>query len=343
MTRFPIVNWWISRKMDHLHLILAICGSLACLLGVFGNFPVLSVWGTRSLTVLAVVHLVHYHLHCFWRYLQDYQECDRLPVQQMKQSNALLMGVFLLAFCVCLVIGWHLPWKAAGSFLGNLILTGIRWLVRLLPHSENQLVPEISQGAGSYGMPDLPASAASPIALILERVISVILLAAAILLSLRLFLRGLQKLVEYMGSVHFAEDEMVFLKPESIRERQKGKEKKFFWSRYFPRFDHTREGRIRRMYWQCIQERMNQRPNGQVFQGRQKQTDQTQRSISPPMSSMTPYQLEQAAGIWKSEGAAAPSRFHHLYEKARYSQEGCSKEEEQQMKESSCIFAKKRL
>lgn len=333
MTRFPIVNWWISRKMDQLHLILAICGILACLLEVFGDFPVLSVWGTRSLTVLAVIHLVHYHLHCFWRYLQDYQECDRLPVQQMKQSNALLMGVFLLAFCICLVMGRHLPWKAVGSFLGNLILTGIRWLVRLFPHSENQLVPEISQGSGSPGMPELPAPATSPIALILERVLSVILAAAALLFFLRLFLRGLQKLAEYMGRVHLAEDEMVFLKPESIREKMKDKEKKFFWNRYFPRFDHTREGRIRRMYWQCIQERMDQRPNGQVLQGRKKQTDQTQRNISRSMSSMTPYQLEQAAGIWKSEGASARSRFHHLYEKARYSREGCSKEEERQMDE----------
>lgn len=343
MTRFPMVNWWISRKMDQLHLILAICGSLVCLLGVFGNFLALSVWGTRSLTVLAVIHLVHYHLHCFWRYLQDYQECDRLPVQQMKQSNAFLMGVFLLAFCVCLVIGWHLPWKAASSFLGSLILNGIRWLVRLFPHSENELVPEVSQGASSFGMPDLPASATSPIALILERVLSVILLAAAVLLFLRLFLRGLQKLVESMGRVHFAEDEMVFLKPESIREKMKDKEKKFFWNRYFPRFDHTREGRIRRMYWQCIQERMDQRSKGQMPAGRQKKADQTQRSISPPMSSMTPYQLEQAAGLWNAEEPMAHSRFHHLYEKARYSQKGCSKEEEQQMKESSCIFAKNRL
>lgn len=379
MTRFPIINWWISRKMENPHLILAIIGSLACLFGEFGGYPAVTVFGTRFLTVLAVIHLVHVHLHCFWQYLQDYQSCDRLPLHQMKRINAFLMMIFLLAFGALLVIGWHLPWKAAGSFLGGLILAVIRWLVRLLPYSEEELVQETSQSGGLSGMPDLPAGTASPVAQFLEQAAAVIALAVTVMIILRLFWRGLLRLAEYIGNVHLAEDEMVFLKPESVRRNQRESGKKFFRNWHLPGFERTREGRIRRMYWKCIQEWINpgqinlvwanpgqmdvertnqgnpertnqggmnpgQAESAQVRKGSidQKQAGRVQegkrraaKSLSSrSMCAMTPYQLEQAAGIWDSEEETMQKeRFHFLYEKARYSQEGCSREEEQQMKE----------
>ncbi len=312
MTRFPIINWWISRKLDHLHLFLAVCGSMACLVGTFGGFPGVTRWSACFLTVLAAVHLVHYHLHRFWRYLQDYQECDRIPVERMKGVCACLMGGFLLAFLIFLSVGRQIPWKEAGAFLGSLVLAGIRRLVRLIPRSEGEPMGEIPQGGGFAGMPELPAGTASPIALFLERMFSAAVWAALVLLLLRFFVRGLQKLMESIGKVHLAEDEMVFLKPESIRE--KVERKRSAWGRHVPGFERTSEGRIRRMYRKCIQDRIGRR--------------------NKPVSSMTPEQLELAAGIRKTEAASEESAgFHELYEKARYSREGCSRQEEQQMRE----------
>ena len=33
MTRFRIINWWIARKLEGFHILLAAGGSLACLTG----------------------------------------------------------------------------------------------------------------------------------------------------------------------------------------------------------------------------------------------------------------------------------------------------------------------
>lgn len=272
------------------------------------------------MVVLAVIHLVHDHLHRFWNYLQDYQSCDRIPVRQMKQTQAVLMGGFLLAFLFCTGLGLMVPWKEIGGRLGGGILAVIRWLVQFLPHSEEAVMEETMGAASSPGMWMPTAESASVLAVVLERITEVLSAVLGLYALIRLLRYGFQKLAELLGRIHFDEDERVFLKPESRKKQIRQRRKPFWnrcWSRYLPVWERTPAGRIRRMFWKLIRDRM----------GNQKRSDG--RRLLCRFSSMTPMQLEEAAGIPKQN----QDPIHVLYEKARYGCEECTRQEEAQMKE----------
>ena len=55
MTRFRMLNWWISQKLDNLHIILALIGVLICLTGIISGETEFCRYGSAGLTVLGVV------------------------------------------------------------------------------------------------------------------------------------------------------------------------------------------------------------------------------------------------------------------------------------------------
>ena len=98
MTRFRLINWWISHKFENLRFFFTGGGILVCLAGIFGEMPFLAKGGAEFLLVVFLVILIHENLRRFWLYLENHQESCRLPTEQMKRVNAFLLGCFLAVF-----------------------------------------------------------------------------------------------------------------------------------------------------------------------------------------------------------------------------------------------------
>ncbi len=310
MTRFRMINWWIARKFEGIHAALAAAGVLACLAGIFGGYPRLSQWGGCFLLFWTVVILIHENLHRFWDYLENHQQLDRLPARQMKQVNAFLLLCFLLIFLGLVFLAAFFPWREAGEVLYAGIRAFFYWLGSFFP--ERAAEYEAEQAGAMPGTPDMSAffqgRETNPF---WEKVSYVFTMAVGISFSLFLLYQAVRRLAEYLGSLRFDGEERVFLKPEEKQERNmSGRRGRRFFSRvpFRPR-SHTEQ--VRRLYRRSVRDALGE--------GR--------REKEKAFFWMTPEEIERTAGI------SHEKEIHQLYEKARYSREGCSSQEAEAMAE----------
>ncbi len=310
MTRFRMLNWWISQKLDNLHIILALIGVLICLTGIISGETEFCRYGSAGLTVLGVVYFLHEHLYRFRQYLKDYGSQDRLPLQRMKQMNGVLLLLYLAAFFILAEAGLKLPWKTLGNFMKTVFISVVRWLFSLLPAGEGESFGEAPQTDGGFFLPELMPGKTSPFMEFLDHALYGLLILLAAAGMVWGVVQAGKKLAAYLGSLSFDEDEVTFLKPDSIRERAKKEEKHHIFKWRVPFFNRHSQGRIRYLYWSCIQKGIKKQNAQHLWQG---------------MPYMTPEQLEKAAGIREQA-------IHTLYEKARYSQKGCDALDENLMK-----------
>lgn len=215
MTRFRIINWWIARKLEGFHILLAAGGILVCLGGIFAEQPAVSRGGGIFLLCLAVVVLIHENLHRFWDYLENHQDLDRLPAGQMKQVNLFLLLCFLTVFLGFVFLAGFFPWKETGELLYAGIRTFFRFLASLFPKGEEEY--EMGEGeAGQLlsGMEFLEGGGENDP--FWEMVSYVFAAVTAVGFGLFLLYLLVRKIAEYLGSLTFDGDEKVFLKPEEI-------------------------------------------------------------------------------------------------------------------------------
>lgn len=311
MTRFRIINWWISRKLENLHIMLAFAGVIICLAGMVSGEMKLCRYGASGLTILAVIYFLHEHLYRFRQYLKDYENQDRLPLQRMKQINGILMVLYISGFLLLVKAGRNLPWKALGDFAKTFFVAVMGWIVSLIPAGEEAVLGEGKEASGYFSIPELLPAKTLPFMEFLDQVLYVLLIFLAAGGVIWGLMQAGKKLAAYLISLSFDEDEAVFLKPESFREWSKKERRNHSWSKYVPFFGLNSQGRIRRLYWNCIQKEIKKQKEGNAWER---------------MPYMTPEQLEDAAGICENE------MFHKLYEKARYSQKGCDAWDECQMR-----------
>ena len=232
MTRFRIINWWIARKLEGFHILLAAGGILVCLGGIFAEQPAVSRGGGIFLLCLAVVVLIHENLHRFWDYLENHQDLDRLPAGQMKQVNLFLLLCFLTVFLGFVFLAGFFPWKETGELLYAGIRTFFRFLASLFPKGEEEY--EMGEGeAGQLlsGMEFLEGGGEN--APFWEMVSYVFAAVTAVGFGLFLLYLLVRKIAEYLGSLTFDGDEKVFLKPEEIvKKESRSRRRNPFFSRF---------------------------------------------------------------------------------------------------------------
>ena len=202
MTRFRIINWWIARKLEGFHILLAAGGSLACLTGIAAEQPAVSRGGGIFLLCLAVVVLIHENLHRFWDYLENHQDLDRLPAGQMKQVNLFLLLCFLTVFLGFVFLAGFFPWKETGELLYAGIRTFFRFLASLFPKGEEEY--EMGEGeAGQLlsGMEFLEGGGENDP--FWEMVSYVFAAVTAVGFGLFLLYLLVRKIAEYLGSLTF--------------------------------------------------------------------------------------------------------------------------------------------
>ncbi|HIT64406.1 MAG TPA: hypothetical protein IAC37_08200 [Candidatus Ventrimonas merdavium] len=120
-----LVNYWVGRRHDGLHMF---CGTVCALLYLAGwlveepGGAVLKRAGTAGMFVLLLGILLHVSLHGFSQFLDRMKDEGQIPRKQMEQVASLCLTIFLLAAAVGMAgaaWGGGRAWQTAAAWLAE--------------------------------------------------------------------------------------------------------------------------------------------------------------------------------------------------------------------------------
>lgn len=242
-------------------------------------------------------------------FMKRYANLERLPVARMGKINqgmlGILSGVTVAAMCISPFLNLDELIRKAGEYLRRLIV----WLLGLIfsgGGSETIETENVSQDMGNM----LPAASeeVSIFWTILYKFLEVLSWIAFICLVLFFLWNLLKKLYSLYCKFHDNTTdngdyiERIIAEPSRQEKKRLGKEQErsLFW-------DRSCNGRIRKHYKRRVLRDMKE----------------------PPMEAWTPEQIEEHLYVNEEQ----KKYFHECYEKARYADEDCSREELQKMLE----------
>ncbi len=301
------VNYWISRPRDGFYVFLAVCFAVLYAAGVTiarYDRPEMSVLlkriGFIGFLALAVLVFIHKNLNAFYEFLRMFKDTDHLPQKQISYVNSFCMTVFLIAAVILIAAA-----AAAAGPLWQIISAWFSGLPRASasPRPEPEpvrggdtMTPNLAELLGDGG----PAPAWVKLLDAVFEKLGFLLIAAAALFLLWHIGKSLWGFLTRPR--HFDEDEKIYLKPTlnmqlniKPRDREGGPDGL--------RYHLSYNARIRRHY------------RREILSGRKKQK---QNGAPPPWAA--PAELESTSGL-------DDELLHNLYEKARYSREGCGEED----------------
>ncbi|MGN0157669.1 MAG: hypothetical protein ACI39W_00790 [Brotaphodocola sp.] len=324
MTKFRMINWWISKNLNTLHSVFFFAGIVVCLVGILAERQFLTVLGQWGMLIFLLIHLIHMVLHGLHRYLETFQDVDQIPVTQIKQVTGFYLVIFLFVLLLLIWVGNILPWRQAGRSIWGIILHVIRWFVSLFPKSGSKSIMEEPLNRESAGVMGLPVGETTIFAMILDQVLYVIFWTAFTTVLVWGFCRAMHCIARRMGTLHFDGDEKTFLEPELLREKSRKTESKLsgLHDRMRRGLDRSINGSIRRRYRKCVTAQLAAHAREQrkaVF-------------IKEQFAFLTPEEIEYLSGFEMTDPNRL--RIHEIYEKARYSKSGCEKADMEAMKES---------
>ncbi len=307
MAARKLFNYWISKNRSNFFTWAAVCLAVTYFAGVMMTTmyekPEMSALlkriGFAGMVILALVYLIHQNLNAFYDFLKLFEDMDHVPRKQISYVNSFCMTVFLiltLAGTLALVALTEPVWQAIYRWFSE--MPELTAPEPVIPYTEQNEIPleQLSKLMG--GAPLFPAWF-KYVWKALD-VVMWILFLAVIVLALRALMRSVWSFV--IKPRHFDEDEKIYLKPTlkmSLRGNEPAGAKKDSSIRYLVSAD----ARIRRHYKKAI------------LSGRKQQ-----RQTSLPPEWAAPAELEESAAI-------DDRVLHDMYEKARYSREGCTEEE----------------
>lgn len=299
MTIRKLLNWWYGKKRSGFYVFLGLCSAGIYFAGTISSTPAslalaLKRIGFLSFPAIALAFFIHMNLNAAHWFLEHFKDTDHLPRKQISLVNSFSMTLFLTLASVVLPASSYLLdplWQAIG-----------RWL--LSRSSLDQAVyPALYMETEPAGAPDLSAllGDAKPTPqwiIMLDRIFRI---AGTIVIGFFILLAIWRLLVHIWAWItkprYFDSDEKIYLtptwslSPAGLTSKKRQKKRKGSQPSY--------DRKIRQKYRREILSRYRK----------------TGRS---PALSASPAELEQAAGL-------KHPTLHTLYEKARYSQNGCSK------------------
>lgn len=310
MTKYRWINRWIVCDLENLHFFVALFCVIVYIVGLAGESMVLKQTGYLGSLLLILLFFLHKNLHAQYEFLKLHRDIDHLPVEQMKQVNAFFMSLFLGLAAVLFLLVPVFPIEQILLAVLRSVVFVIRQIVGLFHFGEKK-EPEVlfDETMGNGGIPDLGPIESTWITRLLDflmEVIGYVLLAALLWYLLRIFYQRLCRLFR----PRVFDDEKVFLTPQVSRKILSGRGRKQkerqLWS------DFSYNGRMRKTYMKIIRK----------YNGERKKI---------PLSA-SPKEIECLVGAEKKV------LLHHLYEKARYSKNGCDKNDwlefEEKLKEN---------
>ena len=299
MTKYKWFNRWICCRLDNFHFVMAVLLGLLYVAGWITETARLKTVSCVGGFFFLLLFFLHKNLHAHYQFLTLHRKIDRIPVGQMKRVNAMFIGVFLGVMAIMMaVVPYFHPERLLMPF-ARLLMLLLGWIAGWFQAGQEEL-PSVSQERFEWGgMPDVGEYESSWLTVLLnylEQIIGYAILLVLAWYAIHALLRLLQKILQPR---EFDDDEKVFLQPQffshEIKKEGQHREKKL-WK------DFSYSGRVRKYYKKRVQTRGRKKPKIPV--------------------SASPTEIEQIAGL-----STEKEFLHVAYEKARYSREGCQKED----------------
>ena len=302
-----LMNYWFQKSRDGFYIFFGILAAglyaLGTALGHYFQESALS-WSLKlSASILAIflglLYLVHENLHSLHGFWDMFHQTDHFPEKQLAHVNAFCMTVFLLISALILSVVpplfdplWAWIWRGL-QYLTRTSSSAPVEMEQTTSTTLNQpdLLPSLAEQAGE-------APAWMKFLDQILGVLAVFLLLLLAVLVLRQIARSIWKF--FTKPRHFDDDEKIYLKPSLHLDSNAPKTGFRRAMAFLPA--RTPGEKIRRLYRQRILKHFSQKAAG----------------ILPRWAS--PSELEETCGMDQPA-------LHELYEKARYGNVPCTKED----------------
>lgn len=299
-------QFWVSRSLRDFHVVLSVVAVCSQVIGAVSGNQNISSFGE----IIALFTILHFFLHGYFyrqqKFLSDNMRVYSLPKKKIARTGSL----FLLLFLTCICIGMAIVREIYSGTLLEKIKSLFLYLFQSLLDQAFQSDglgkgDMISQENTLFGaMNQISAKPDSAWENLINQ-IQTILILLGILLLIVLCIFAVVSFVRRIAAKAHLQIKQVVRKDTIDQEKQlrrtaSSKEKLL---------DFSPVAKIRRAYRRCINQR--RRKNQSIPQW------------------MSPKEVEQLVSVPEE---MAYQQLHALYEKARYSQSGCSQEDVQTVK-----------
>lgn len=304
---FFLFRYWTTYSLLDFHVTLAVVSIALSVIAKVAEEP---AYGVVS-DLMGIFLILHYFLHGFYyrqyRFISDNQRVYSMPRKKIARISAILLAGFLFMICIGMTLAKELYTGTLYEKIKALIMyiMGLFFGALLendglgrddLAFTDHKGIIGVMNGVTDHkeGIWDTILNSIQSL-LIVVGLLALVLLCLSLLINfVKNKLTGLH-LNEKGGTALDVSD-----REEKLTNRKNGRKKLF---------DFSPEARIRSIYRRCIRQHKGQRKKVPVW--------------------MTPAEIE---GMSELPIEPAYKTLHELYEKARYSQNGCSVEEVNQVK-----------
>ncbi len=271
--------------------------------------------------IFVLLYLLNMYLINFEVFFQKHSNITNVPIKQIKNTNHILI-LFFVSLCVIIMIFFtKLPIKELLSVTGSLLLGLLRMIISLFPAKEEETAP-LENMEPESAAPPLDLLDTGPTSLIwqyIQNILSGLFTIALIAGTIALILYGLYRIYQrfYGSKNNNFRDKTEFISPFDKKEGIHKEASKTVNKKFFHIFGRTNNEKIRRYFYKA------------VISGNKTENIPT---------NLTPVQLSKYAftGQNRSSEEACDTKKAKLlaayYEKARYSEEECTKAEVTQVK-----------
>lgn len=299
MTIRRLLNYWFGKKRSGFYVFLGFVSATVYFTGLMlqsSESPALSALlkqaGFLSFPGIILAFFIHLNLHAGHWFLEHFKDTDHLPKKQIMLVNSFCMTLFLgsaLVSLPALALCLDPLWQAIGRWFSN--RTAL----------DKAVYPPIYMESQPMDTPDLSAllGEPKPTALWISFLDKIMRAAGAVIILFLIALAIRSLLLRIWAWItkprFFDDDEKIYLKPA--------------WSLPLsPQISPEKGGKgFRLSYDEKIRQKY-----------RRKILSLSRKKKHPPAPSASPTELEQAVEL-------CHPTLHRLYEKARYSENGCTK------------------
>ncbi len=268
--------------------------------------------------VYTLLYIVNRYLLNLETFVDFHKEVTNIPFRQIKNTNNVLMVFLNCLFLVTMLLFSLLPLGGVLTTLRKVLVGILRYLFSLFSfkESENILPPEVSEYP--LAMEDLPVTEPSRFMELIMAVLQWVMIIFVIALVVALLVYALYQIYQYfyLKSEDEVKDTIEFLSPFSSKERVKREPKKSIRGL----FGRSNNAQIRKHFTLAVTSSLT--PNTKL-----------EKSLTPSeLSSVILSSSSKPSAPLEEEGQALEQidrkkQITEYYEKARYSNEECSKDE----------------
>ncbi len=254
--------------------------------------------------ILSIIYLIIFNQQTLFDYMHNNQNVSHLPEKQIRRLNKVYMAIFLVVVTVVMFIFMELPYESILSPLWEGIKSVFRFLFSLIRSEENTEVDErfnAPKPKMDRSFWEIDDASTNPIYVYIGMVICIILVAATLCYIIYSVYKKIS-LREKKDVNEVREFISPFIKKDQLEKTVVRKERSLIT-------DLSYNGRIRRMYKKLILKKLPTKHK--------------------PLSPLTPAEIENHVGLGDVE---TDKLLHDYYEKARYSESGCNKQDYEMLK-----------